>query len=214
MKEQVKELFSEVTMPEKTEQAILRSLRDKKTRPSRSKSIVPRAAAFAAMLALLLSLSPQIQAAVKELVLQFEDGITLYETKDENGRTSSVVVYATESPAWAELREDQLYFLGHGQEIDITSQITEESPYFYTYTDENGYVHHMAVGYSGELSNFGIYEFIKNPDGSWLTGAGRNFLNPETEARYPWVDIIWEKWNIPWSKPGSEAQIDIAHTEP
>lgn len=63
------------------------------------------------------------------------------------------------------------------------------------------------VGYSGSIDNFGIYEFIRkvekgqNDREGWKGGSGRNFLDPETESRYPWVDIVWEKLNIPWPKP-------------
>ena len=88
--------------------------------------------------------------------------------------------------------------------IDITDEITEEKPYFYTYVDDYGLTHAMAVGYSGTLENYGIYEFIwEDVDGTrdWVTGTGRNFLSSETETRYPWVDIVWAELDVPWPMP-------------
>ena len=59
----------------------------------------------------------------------------------------------------------------------------------------------MAVGYSGSIENFGIYEFIREENGEWVTGTGRNFLSMETETRYPWVELVWEEFDIPWPMP-------------
>ena len=98
----------------------------------------------------------------------------------------------------------RLYFLGNNEKIDITDEITEEQPYFYTYVDDYGLTHAMAVGYSGSIENYGIYEFIWEEAGGtrdWVTGTGRNFLSPETETRYPWVDLVWEELDIPWPMP-------------
>ncbi len=210
MKEQVVKMFTEVTMPEATEDRIRRAMDEKADIP-KSAPWIRRMAAAAAMLALLLALSPQVRAAVREWVevIAFQDGITIYKETAPDGSVSSLVGYATESPAWAEIREGRLYFLGNGQEIDITDEITEASPYFYTYGDKDGYKHFMVVGYSGKLENFGIYEFIQEADGSWFTGAGRNFLDPDTEQRYPWVEIVWEKLEIPWPMPGSDFVVDV-----
>ena len=66
----------------------------------------------------------------------------------------------------------------------------------------------MVVGYSDSMENFGIYEFIREvqegqqPWEGWSNGYGRNFLDPETEIRYPWVDIVWQQLEIPWPLPG------------
>ncbi len=212
MKEQVKTMFEDITMPQDTEKEILQAMDQKQAKSQRH--LGRRIAVLAAMLVLVLALSPEVRAAVKEWVevLVFEDGITLYRVEGEEEKT--IVAYQTEEPAWAEIRGDRLYFLGHGQEIDITDQIAEEEPYLYTYTDENGYQHFMVVGYYGELANFGIHEFIKNPDGTWLTGAGRNFLSTENDGRrYPWVDIIWEQLNIPWPKPGEDSEYTVNMTK-
>lgn len=210
MKDKVKVMFEEVKMPEHCVQKIEEAMRERSGR--RKTGWVGRIAAAAAMLALVLSLSPQVRAAVNEIVVKYffpDSGLTIYEETDENGDVVRVVAVDTESEAFAQMRGDRLYFTGNGEEIDITDQIKEDKPYFYTYDDEYGLTHYMVVGYSGSLDNFGIYEFLReNKEGQkdwegWSGGTGRNDLDPETETRYPWVDIVWDELDVPWPMPGT-----------
>lgn len=210
MKEQVKKMFEQVTMPEGTEKRIRQAIAENRKSKSINFGILQSTAAIGAMLALILLISPAARAAVNDLVVKYffpGSDITIYEEKDENGNTVSIVAVDTEAAAFARIVNGRLYFLGNGEKIDITDQITEEEPYYYSYEDDYGLTHYMTVGYSGSLENFGIYEFIREiKDGQedwegWVTGTGRNFMNPETENRYPWVDIVWEDLNIPWNKP-------------
>lgn len=30
-----------------------------------------------------------------------------------------------------------------------------------------------------------------------------NFLDPETEMCYPWVESVWEELDVPWPMPGT-----------
>ncbi len=222
MKERVKNMYDQITMPEAAEEKIRQTMVERK-QPVQSAAPLRRILATVTILVLLLSLSPTVRAAVNKMVefLDFGNGLSLYIGKDEDGNPTSITgYYHTEEPAWAKYENGRLYFLGHGENIDITDKITEEEPYFYSYADEEGYVHHMVVAYTGELSNFGIYEFIREdkeglqPWEGWVTGAGRNFLSPETMSRYPWVDIVWEELGIPWSMPGEETfDIDVTITE-
>lgn len=208
MKEQVKNMFEQVTMPEETEARI----RSAMTQPIRKqpKPLWNMAATAAAVMALILVISPQARAAVEGWVVRYifpDSGITVYEEKDENGDVTSVMVVDTEAPAFAQVRDERLYYTGNGTETDITDRITEEAPYYDSYVDDYGLTHYRVVGYSGTIENFGIYEFIRRveegqqPWEGWEGGSGRNFLDPETGARYPWVDIVWENLNIPWPMP-------------
>lgn len=210
MKEQVKEMFEQVTMPEETEKKIRQAMAEAQKPQSRNFGILRSTAAVAAMLALILLISPTARAAVNDLVVKYffpGSDITIYEQFDETGDVVSIVSVDTGAPPFARIINGRLYFVGNGEKIDITDQITEEEPYYYTYEDDYGLTHYMAVGYSGSLENFGIYEFIREiKDGQedwegWVTGTGRNFINPETETRYPWVDIVWDELNVPWPMP-------------
>lgn len=206
MKERVKNMFAELTMPEETEKKIRSAMGDagrKKRKP-----VCRSLATAAAVLVMLIVLSPQARAAFDNWVVKYfwpDSDLTIYEEINENGiAEATIAVVDTEAPPFAQIINGRLYFLGNGQKIDITDQIGENNPYFYTYVDEYGLTHEMVVGYSGTIENYGIYEFIwkeENGEKSWTAGTGRNFLSPETETRYPWVDIVWEELDIPWSKP-------------
>lgn len=199
---QVKDMFEQVTMPEEVQRKIRKSMEHPKKPAS---MLWKRAAAAAVMLLLVIFLSPTVRAVVNQWAVKYfwpDSDITIYEMTDENGNTVGVAGVDTEAPAFARMVNGRLYFLGNGEKLDITDQISQEDPYFYTHVDDYGLTHYMAVGFSGSLENFGIYEFIRDEaTGEWITGTGRNFLSSETETRYPWVDIVWEHYSIPWPMP-------------
>lgn len=211
MKEHVKEMFEQITMPEETEKKIRQAVAET-WKPKRALfgNMGRTALATAVMLALVFVISPTARAAVNDLVVKYffpGSDITVYEQTDENGDPVSIVAVDTEAAAFAQIVNNRLYFLGNNEKIDITDQIMEEKPYYYTYIDDYGLTHYMAVGYYGSIENYGIYEFIReNKEGQkewegWVTGTGRNFINPETGSRYPWVEIVWEDLNVPWPMP-------------
>ena len=199
-------MFSEITMPEETEQKVLAAVSRRRKKPQTP--FVRSIATLAAVLTLVIFVSPTARAAVENWVVKYffpGSDLTIYEQTDESGNVTGVVgVVDTEAPPFARMVNGRLYFLGNNEKIDITEDLTEEKPYFYTYVDDYGLTHAMAVGYSGTIENYGIYEFIwEDVDGErdWVTGSGRNFMNSETETRYPWVDLVWEELDIPWPKP-------------
>ena len=206
MKKQVKEMFAQVTMPEETEKKIRSAMVT--AGPAARKPVGRRLATAAAVLLLVFFISPQARAAVEGWVVKYfvpGSDLTVYEQTDASGNVIGIAASVdTEAPPFARIVNGRLYFLGNNEKIDITDEITEEKPYFYTYVDDYGLTHAMAVGYSGTLENYGIYEFIwEDVDGTrdWVTGTGRNFLSSETETCYPWVDIVWAELDVPWPMP-------------
>ncbi|MBQ2927941.1 MAG: hypothetical protein IJD98_05135 [Oscillospiraceae bacterium] len=207
MKEQVREMFEQVSMPQETQQKIRQAMLDSKRKRTPVRAVVKTLASAAAVLILVLAVSPTARAAMNEWMVKYffpGSDITIYEKTDENGNVIGIVGVDTEAPPFARIINGRLYFVGNNEKIDITDQITEDQPYYYTYIDDYGLTHAMAVGYSGSIENYGIYEFIweEIDEGKdWITGTGRNFLDSETESRYPWVDIVWQDLNIPWPMP-------------
>ena len=206
MKEQVRVMFSEITMPEETEKRIQTAMEQHARKAG--KPVWRTLATAVAVLALVLVISPRARAAVEDWVVKYffaGSDLTIFEQTDESGNVTGIAgVVDTEAPPFARLVNGRLYFLGNNEKIDITEEITEEKPYFYTYVDDYGLTHTMAVGYSGTIENYGIYEFIWEETGGgrdWITGTGRNFLSNETQTRYPWVDIVWEELDVPWPMP-------------
>lgn len=204
MKTEIVKAYDGVTMSADCEQKIRSAIKEKGKRKQETfRRLYPVAAAMAVVV-LMLSLSTEVRAAVSNMVVKYffpGSDITIYEEQDENGETVRITAVDTEAPAFARMINNRLYFVGNGEKIDITDEITEEKPFYYTYVDDYGLTHYMAVAYSGSIENFGIYEFIREADGDWIVGTGRNFMSIETETRYPWVEILWEEWDIPWPMP-------------
>lgn len=204
MKKEIVEAFDAAAMPRECEQqirAVIRENCETKRKPVRRLHPVATALAVAV---LMLSMSTEVRAAVNNMVVKYffpDSDISVYEETAENGEVVRITVVDTEAPPFARIVNDRLYFVGNGEKIDITDEITEDAPYYYTYVDDYGLTHNMAVGYGGSIENFGIYEFVREEAGDWVTGTGRNFMDPETETRYPWVDIVWKDLDIPWPKP-------------
>lgn len=204
MKNQIRNMFEQITMPRDTEMRIRAAMDRRQPAKSRWKPAVTAAA----VLAMLLLISPQARAAVEGWVMKYVfsgSDLTIYQQTDPQGNVTGIMATVdTEAPAFAQVVDGRLYFLGNGENLDITDEIAEDNPFFYTYVDNYGLTHAMAVGYSGSIENYGIYEFIwEDVDGQrdWVTGSGRNFLSSETEARYPWVDLVWQELNVPWPMP-------------
>lgn len=203
MKDQIRNMFEQITMPRDTEMRIRAAMDRRQPAKSRWKPAVTAAAVLAMLL-----ISPQARAAVEGWVMKYVfsgSDLTIYQQTDPQGNVTGIMATVdTEAPAFAQVVDGRLYFLGNGENLDITDEIAEDNPFFYTYVDNYGLTHAMAVGYSGSIENYGIYEFIwEDVDGQrdWVTGSGRNFLSSETETRYPWVDLVWQELNVPWPMP-------------
>lgn len=210
MKEQVKDMFAEITMPEEIEEKIRVAMAQHRGKKNTGKTIWKSLATAAAVLALVLVISPQARAVVEGWVLKYifpESGITVFEEKDANGNVTGIMAVDTEAPPFARVENGRIYYIRNGEEWDITEKIKEDAPFYDIYVDDYGLTHYRAVAYSGSLENYGIYEFFRmveegqGPREGWEGGTGRNFLDPETGTRYPWVDIIWEEWDVPWPMP-------------
>lgn len=203
MKDQVKEMFAEIAMPETCAEKIRQETEKKAVR---KRPILRPILATAAALALVLCLSPRVRAAVDEwLVTTFPNlDVTIYEKplKGGQGGTGQIIQVHTEQSTFAHMENGRLYFTGNGENLDITDEIQEDRPYFYRYVDkETGMTIYLTVGMAGSIENFGVYEFIQDPNGEWIGGTGRNMFDPDTNETYPWVSLVWEELEIPWPMP-------------
>ena len=121
-------MFSEITMPEETEQKVLAAVSRRRKKPQTP--FVRSIATLAAVLALVILVSPTARAALENWVVKYffpGSDLTIYEQTDESGNVTGVVgVVDTEAPPFARLVNGRLYFLGNNERIDITEEITEE----------------------------------------------------------------------------------------
>ena len=100
-----------------------------------------------------------------------------------------------------------MYFSANGQYIDITDKTSMETPYIYTYVDEQNIEHMLIIG--GVPDNFGVSEFYREVvEGQqdwqgWIGGYSDNYLDNETGKAYPWLAAAWEELDLLWPMPGT-----------
>lgn len=212
MKDQVRDMFDQITMPENTIQRVRQVMAAKAggRTPRRSYSTRRPAAVAAAFLTVILlasaTLNTEVRAAVNEFVKRyvFHGGLTVIERREDG---VSSVSYGSSMHLFVETREDgRLYFIGNGENIDITDMTSMEKPYIHTYTDADGIEHLLIVG--GTPENFGMTEFYRESGGDqegwqdWIGGNSENYMDMETGKAYSWLARAWEELNIPWPLPG------------
>lgn len=205
MKDQVKDMFAEITMPEDSARRIRRAMAEKQAgqtvqRPRRR----PAAAAAVVLSVLLLAglgLNTQVRAAVENLLKRyvFHNGNTVIEKREDGMSGISTLTNVADC---LEVRDGRLYLIANGENRDITDETSMEKPYFYTYVDSQAVEHLLILG--GTPDNYGYHEFYREDSGQgdWLGGEGANYLDMETEKAYSWLVNAWEELNIPWPLPG------------
>lgn len=205
MKDQVKDMFAEITMPEDSARRIRRAMAEKQAgqavqRPRRR----PAAAAAMVLSVLLLAglgLNTQVRAAVENLMKRyvFHNGNTVIEKREDGMSGISTLTNVADC---LEVRDGRLYLIANGENRDITDETSMEKPYFYTYVDSQAVEHLLILG--GTPDNYGYHEFYREDSGQgdWLGGEGANYLDMETEKAYSWLVNAWEELNIPWPLPG------------
>ncbi len=220
MEDNIRKAFDSLTMPEACDEKIRLSLRRSHSRIWR-----PLTVAAGLLLAVLILAQPPVvraveqaaqnlrqlvvsrlfpNAAVKEQYV-FEDGAYVHENGVlSDGSPYSGGIYHGGMPTWLDDREDGLYFTGNGEELEIGSLISMDTPFTYQFTDEKGIRHYLAVGgiYApSEEANIGWSEWFQKPpyDASgWIGGYGTNHWDKEADAKWPWLEKAEDIMQIPW----------------
>ncbi len=187
------QLYNSIHMPPELEQQICQSV------PQRGSRFRPAAAvASLAMMVFLLVCSPMICSAARNLItIAFPDlGLTIWESPMDGGGKGQILHIDTDIPAFAHSENGRLYFTGNGEHLDITEQVTQTQPFFYTYQDQ-GYEITLAVGFEGSIENFGTYTLWKE-QGQFVFDHGRNILSATEDGQpSPWVQIVWDTLDVP-----------------
>lgn len=203
MKEQMKNMFAQVTMPEETERRIRQTMEESR-RPRNGKRTSPGriTAAAAVMLALILTISPQARATVNDLV-RYVISDSFFVREEESGE---LLEFEGDGHMFVEAGDGKMYFSVDGQYIDITDKTSMERPYIYTYVDDAQVEHLLIIG--GVPENFGVCEFYRDATNKekswngWIGGYSENYYDNQNESAYPWVAAGWEELDIPWPMPG------------
>lgn len=207
MKQQVKNMFDQITMPAESARRIQCAMAAKaagqpaKTAHMARPSIIRAAACFTVILLAGTALNTQVRAAVNEFVKRyvFNDGLVVI-AQQEDG--TSGVSYTSSIGLYAEVREDgRLYCIANGEDTDITDLASMETPYIFTYTDADAVEHIVIVG--GTPENFGVTEFYRESgeeQEGWIGGFSEN-CQDQTGAAWPWLAAAWSELSIPWPLP-------------
>ena len=142
----------------------------------------------------------------------------IYSYTDESGKENTITMHdylaGSNRPFWLKQEGDRLYFVGGGENIDITDQFDDETPFMKVFTDGR-VMYHVAVGgrfdpNDPEDSFMGYITFLRDDpnsdepplggDDGWISGDGHNDVNPETEICWPWVDAALQEYDTPWNE--------------
>lgn len=213
MKDRVKDMFAEITMPEACAEKIRKEAAEKKETVRRKPVLRPVLAAVMA-LALVLCLSPHARAAVSGAVRHIF-GHAEIRMDAQTGEVQAVISYPTQVDAapspddrYVEAQDGRVIFHSPEGNVDITDQISINQPYIYTYVDEKNYEHILIMG--GTADNLGVSEFLRQcqpdlqPWEGWEGGYSENYLDSATGKAYPWLKAAWDTLELPWPMPGQD----------
>lgn len=116
-------------------------------------------------------------------------------------------------PQWLKETDGRLYFVGNGEEIDITDQISMDEPFTYAYTDTGGIRLHIAVGRLDDEPYVSIQQSVgwavwyrdmnEAEDGmqftGWIGGTSSGHWNNTADEEYGWHETAQRLLDIPWS---------------
>lgn len=202
MEQNIHDFFASETMPQTCADRIEEALRQ----PRGSHRPIPRAlSTFAAALALVLLLSsvPAVRAGAQDLYEHFihtiapelasqvgeveEDHVVLingfHATKgNATGNDFDVWIYEEETVDFYEVRNDRLYFIANGENLDITDLCSGEKAFVYAVADNDGRIAYLAVG--GVPGDYGQYFYYPQVSDSLYEFEG--FTHTD-EAAPAWV---------------------------
>lgn len=212
MKDQVKEMYDQVVMPEACEQQIRQAMAQKAQgkKSHRTRYALRPATVMAALLAVLLfasvAMNNEVRAAVNDLVRYVFESAH-FEKNPETGELTEFTPVEDSVPVFVEAGDGRLYFSYDGEYVDITGKTSMETPYIYKYVDKSNVEHTLIIG--GVPNNFGVCEFYREiVEGQqdwqgWIGGYSENYLDNATEKAYPWVAAAWEELDLLWPMPGA-----------
>jgi len=117
---------------------------------------------------------------------------------DEEGRAYTIL-YTENLTEPVKIENGRMTFLVNNSTTDITDQISEDTPFIYSYADEDGNEHIWLIGLNGPTPDcYGYAEFIRNPQGEWLGGYSARTDLPGDGSLPGWLSSGKESLGIPW----------------
>lgn len=231
MEEKIYSAFDDMTMSEECAQKIRQAFADPVSHTRKTANPVWRFAAAAAVMlfALTLFFADALQSAkanhnaVEATTMEatedihetysFYNGLwTMERGIDERGQGYGGGSYYTCSPNWLTEYSGRLYFTANREWTDITDLISNEEPFTYIYSDEEGFNHYIAVGgtYDPEkgIDHDTVFwaEWLQlaavGPDyplDNWLGGYGHGYWNNDAGEIFGWYEKAKDILGVPWS---------------
>lgn len=204
LKDNVKKSYDKVVMSQACEQQIKDAMlahSESKSKVSSWYHYIPRPAmACALAVVLLLSVDGAVYAysgnSIVAYFLSYAQNAVFTREVDENGAESATASLNTsEAVAPAEYVDGKLMFTANGEQIEITTQISETKAFTYTYVDEKEVTHYLIVG--GHPEEFGYAEFMKDAKNNWIGGYFQGGV-VGGDITPVWLEDAKEMLNIPW----------------
>lgn len=124
----------------------------------------------------LLSITTVAYAATNgqifDYVYSFFSGGGIRYEEGENGESATIVTMGEDSVAPAVMDNGRLYFVAAGNHVDITDKISEEKPFLFEITDDQGVIHKYIIGGLPKEEHFGYQEILFNEKGDCLGSSG------------------------------------------
>ena len=232
MKDTICSAFDQITMSAECENHIQSAMHQNKRRAGIRPNYLRISAAAACLMAFVLLLgSPTVVEALENAItaalgktveISEETTVISYESPDGKFQVEDVYDSAgnliighggnnlTVTPEWYTEQDDRVYFTGNGEFIDVTDLIDLDTPYTYTYTDQNGFIHYICIGGvydpDPEVSNVGYAEWYYDPnyvyangiEGRWVGGYCDNYWDKDTGTDWLWLQKAKQEMGIPW----------------
>lgn len=204
LQDKVKESYDKIVMSQTCEQqirsAMLTKSDSRRTLRSRPRYMPRPAMACALVIGLLMSVGGVVYAysgnSIISYFFSFAQNAVFTREVDENGIESASTSFNTsEAVAPAEYADGSLVFTANGEQIDITTQVSETKAFTYTYVDTEKVTHYLIVG--GQPQEFGYAEFIKDEGNNWIGGYFQGGV-VGGDISPVWLEEAKDMLNIPW----------------
>lgn len=212
MEHEIREFFASETMPADCALRIEAAM----VQPRNHRPLPRALSAVAAVLALVLMLGsiPVVRAGAQDIYERFihtiapeqadeigtvaEDHVVLINgfhatSGDATGNDLDVWLYEEENVKFCESRNGRLYFIGNGENLDITDLCSADKAFVYAVADKDGRVGYLAVGgtpesygqycyfpiVSDQVTNFEVCDYNSSSTPAWVENAKLQIMELE-----------------------------------
>ncbi len=200
MKDKIRDLYKEIRLSDEAAERISGAVSREIVQKGSGKKMNKKVLAGILAAAVLCAVPLTAYAAGGGKVFSFlTGGGGVYQSAedDESGRIGGVSIDTSAvSKALAE-ENGRVYFTLNGEKKDVTDSLSPDEPALFSETDEEGNEHWFILG--GSAGDYGIAEFIRDPDGNWAGGYAFGYRDLDTQEKKAWYQKGMETLGLPWA---------------